>query len=151
MEIHRFFFEVCMCFFLKHSPLTGVRLWQMLVKIIFRSLFGNLLNHLFRYTNKNIAAKPPFNLHQLNLFQLPFTKTIKKNCSVHEGSCCNNSPNSFGFSRKHFGKFKKKIKLLFTSLESVCFGKNCALRLKYWCARPWAQSYPMNNIFITDL
>ena len=46
---------------------------------------------------------------------------------------------------------RKKIKLLFTSLESVCFGKNCALRLKYWCARPSAQSYPMNNIFITDL
>ena len=46
-----------------------------LLKKIFQSLYGSLLNHLFHYTNKNISVKPLFNLHYLSLFQLPFTRS----------------------------------------------------------------------------
>ena len=46
-----------------------------LLKKMFQSLFGSLLNHLFHYANKNISVKPLFNLHYLSLFQLPFTRS----------------------------------------------------------------------------
>ena len=47
-----------------------VRLWQIFVQIMFETLFGSLLNHLFHYTNKYISVKPFFNLHYLSLFHL---------------------------------------------------------------------------------
>ena len=84
-----------------------------LLKKIFQSLYGSLLNHLFHYTNKNISVKPLFNLHYLSLFQLPFYSF--KNCSVHGGSCRNYSPKSLGFFWKIFRWVYKKKKLLFTS------------------------------------
>ena len=43
------------CLFLRALYSTGVRLWQILVKIMFQSLFGSLLNHLYHYTNENAS------------------------------------------------------------------------------------------------
>ena len=42
---------------------------------MFQNLFGGLFNYLFHYPNKNISVRPLFNLHYLNLFQPPFTRS----------------------------------------------------------------------------
>ena len=104
--ISEFFQTICSLF-------IGVRLWQILVKKIFQSLYESLINHLFHYTNKNISVKPLFNLHYPSLFQLPFYSF--KNFSVHGGSCRNYSPKSLGFFWKIFRWVYKKKKLLFTN------------------------------------
>ena len=93
-----------------------------LLKKIFQSLYGSLLNHLFHYTNKNISVKPLFNLHYLSLFQLPFYSF--KNCSVHGGSCRNYSPKSLGFFWKIFRWVYKKKKNCYLPAK---VGINCAL------------------------
>ena len=38
--------------------MTVVWLWQILVKKMFQSLFGSLLNRIYCYTNKNLSVKP---------------------------------------------------------------------------------------------
>ena len=63
-------------FFLRALYLTGVRLWQVPevplvpvvpVKIMFQSLFGNLLNHLYHYANENLSPEASiFDLHYLD-------------------------------------------------------------------------------------
>ena len=45
-------------FILRALYLTGVRLWQILVKKMFQNLFRSLLNHLNHYTNKYNSVKP---------------------------------------------------------------------------------------------
>ena len=55
------FFQKCTCpfFFLRALQLTCVRLWQILVKIMFQSLLGSLLNHLclIHYVHENVLVK----------------------------------------------------------------------------------------------
>ena len=83
-----------------------------LLKKIFQSLYGSLLNHLFHYTNKNISVKPLFNLHYLSLFQLPFTRSkIVQFMDELAVITAQNRQGSFG---KYFVEFTRK-KLLFTS------------------------------------
>ena len=63
-------------FFLRALYLTGVRLWQVPevplvpvvpVKIMFQSLFGNLLNHLYHYANENLSPEASlFDLYYLD-------------------------------------------------------------------------------------
>ena len=57
--------------------------------------------------------------------------------------------NHYGSFWKHFAEFKEKHTVLHQP-RPVRIGKNCALCPKYWCSRPWAQSYSVNSIFITD-
>ena len=55
LKKHSMFFKsVHALFFFSHALwFTGVRLWQILAKIMFQSLFGSLLNHLYHYANEN--------------------------------------------------------------------------------------------------
>ena len=90
-------------------------------KIMFQSLFGSLLNHLYRYGNENVSVKP------LSLICItPILTTIDslKNRSV------NHSIKSVGFFGKNFVKLQKK-KMLFISLGRSVLGKNCAPCLEY--------------------
>ena len=112
--ISEFFQTICSLF-------IGVRLWQILVKKIFQSLYESLINHLFHYTNKNISVKPLFNLHYPSLFQLPFYSF--KNFSVHGGSCRNYSPKSLGFFWKIFRWVYKKKNCYLPAKVGI----NCAL------------------------
>ena len=51
-------FQQCTCaFFSLRIKSTGVRLREILVNIMFQSLFGSLLNHLHHYTNENVSVK----------------------------------------------------------------------------------------------
>ena len=95
------FFQKCSCafFFLSALLLTGVRLWQILVKVMFQSLFGSLLSHLYHYANENVSVK----LLSLTLLTSILTNIYSlKNCSVYGRSCCNYNPKSFGFFWKEF-------------------------------------------------
>ena len=68
-------------------------------KIMFQSLFGSLLNHLYRYGNENVSVKPP------SLICItPILTTIDslKNPPV------NHSIKSVGFFGKNFVKLQKK-------------------------------------------
>ena len=86
-------------FFLSTLLLTRVRLLQILVKVMFQSLFGSLLSHLYHYANENLSVK----LLSLILLTSILTNIYSlKNCSVYGRSCCNYSPKSFGFFWKEF-------------------------------------------------
>ena len=52
-------FQQCTCafFFSLRIKSTGVRLREILVNIMFQSLFGSLLNYLHHYTNENVSVK----------------------------------------------------------------------------------------------
>ena len=102
---------VALFFFLSALLLTGVRLLQILVKVMFQSFFESLLSHLYHYANENVSVK----LLSLILLTSILTNIYSlKNCSVYGRSCCNYSPKSFGF---FFVKFKlTKIEMLFISL-----------------------------------
>ena len=90
---------VALFFFLSALLLTGVRLLQILVKVMFQSFFGSLLSHLYHYANENVSVK----LHSLILLTSILTNIYSlKNCSVYGRSCCNYSPKSFGFFWKEF-------------------------------------------------
>ena len=95
------FFQKCSCafFFLSTLLLTRIRLLQILVKVMFQSLFGSLLSHLYHYANENLSVK----LLSLILLTSILTNIYSlKNCSVYGRSCCNYSPKSFGFFWKEF-------------------------------------------------
>ena len=64
------FFQKCTCafFFLYALQLTGVRLWQIFVKM-FQIFFGNLFNHPSHYANENLSVKPLY-FHYFN-FKYP--------------------------------------------------------------------------------
>ena len=87
-------------------------------KIMFQSLFGSLLNHLYRYGNENVSVKP------LSLICItPILTTIDslKNRSV------NHSIQSVGFFGKNFGKLQKKKNVIHQP-RSISIGeKLCAL------------------------
>ena len=91
--------------FLRALLLTGVRQWQILVKIMFQSLFGSLLNHLYHYANENVSVK---HLSLICITSILTTIYSLKNCSVYGRSCRIYSPKSFGFFRKEFRQVKKK-------------------------------------------
>ena len=100
-----FFKSVHTLFFSLHALwLTGVRWWQILVKIIFQSLFGSLLNHLYNYSNENVLVKHLFNLHHLYFIN---TIYLLKNCSVYGRSYCIYSHKSFRFFWKEFHYVRK--------------------------------------------
>ena len=62
--------------------------------IMFQSLFGSLLNHLYHYANINV----PFNLRHLYFnYHL-----LAQNCSVYERSCRIYSLKSFGLFGNEF-------------------------------------------------
>ena len=86
-------------------------------KIMFQSLFGSLLNHLYRYGNENVSVKP------LSLICItPILTTIDslKNRSV------NHSIKSVGFFGKNFVKLQKKN--VIHQPRSISIGeKLCAL------------------------
>ena len=87
-------------FFLRAPYLTGVRL----VKIMFQTLFGSLLNHLYHYASENVSVK------HLSLICITFTLTTiysLKNCSVYGRSCRIYGPKSFGFFQNVFHYVKK--------------------------------------------
>ena len=90
---------VALFFFSSALLLTGVRLLQILVKVMFQSFFGSLLSHLYHYANENVSVK----LLSLILPTSILTNIYSlKNCSVYGRSFCNYSPKSFGFFRKEF-------------------------------------------------
>ena len=72
-----------------------VRLWQILVKIIFQSLFGSLLN--YHYGNENVSLR---HLSWICITSILTTIYSLKICSVYGRSCRIYSPKSFGFFRK---------------------------------------------------
>ena len=132
------FFQNCTCpfFFLRALQLTCVRLWQILVKIMFQSLLGSLLNHpyLIHYVHGNVL------MQHLSLICITSILTIiypLKYCSIYGGSCCNYSPKSFGSFGRNLVKFKEKNKDVIHQSRSVRIGKNCAYCLEYR-QRPWA-------------
>ena len=90
-------------FYLRALQLTVVRLWQILVKIMFQSLFGSLLN--YRYGNENVSLG-----HLSWIFITSILTTIYslKSCSVYGRSCRIYSPKSLGFFRKEFRQVSKK-------------------------------------------
>ena len=78
--------------------------WQVsdcnrLEKIMFQSLFGSLLNHLYHYVNENVSVK---HLSLIYITSILTTLYSLKNCSVYRRSCGIYSPISFGFFRKEF-------------------------------------------------
>ena len=85
-------------FFLTHSLIDRCH-WQILVKIMFQTLFGGLLNHLYHYASENVPVK------HLSLICITFTLTTiysLKNCSVYGRSCRIYSPKSFRFFQNVF-------------------------------------------------
>ena len=81
------------------------------------------------------------------------------NCSVYGESCRNYSPLSFRFFSEPFVRFKKKIKMLFTSHGRSVLGKTvpCLVYRPRPYPRPRAQFFPIrtsrlvNNIYIWHL
>ena len=71
---------------------------------MFQSLFGSLLNHLYRYRNENVSLR---HLSWICITSILTTIYSLKNCSVHRRSCHIYSPKSFGFFRKEFRRVKK--------------------------------------------
>ena len=79
---------------------------MILVKIMFQSLFGNLLNHLYHYANENVSAK---HLSLICITSILTTIYSLKNGSVYGRSCRIYNPKSFGLSRTEFHWDKKKL------------------------------------------
>ena len=102
------------------SKSVVVRLWQILIKIMFQSSFGSLLNHPYHYANGNVSVR------HLSLICITSILTViysLKICSVYGRSCRNYSPKSFGFFCKEFRRVLKNINILFTSLGRSVKGK----------------------------
>ena len=99
-KLVRLFFQKCTCAFFSYA----LSYWQMsdcnrLEKIMFQSLFGSLLNHLYHYVNENVLVK---HLSLIYITSILTTLYSLKNCSVYRRSCGIYSPISFGFFRKEF-------------------------------------------------
>ena len=112
-------------FYVRALQLTVVRLWQILVKIMFQSLFGSLLN--YRYGNENVSLG-----HLSWIFITSILTTIYslKNCSVYGRSCRIYSPKSLGFFLKEFRQVSKKW---------ICYlpyGEKLRPRSWKYCPRP---------------
>ena len=98
----RFFFSI------RALQLTYVRLWQMLIKIMFQFV-GSLLHHLHSYALNHYAlyhlANENVSVKSLSLIYITSILTIIYSPIVHAGcgkSCRNYSPKSFGFFWKGF-------------------------------------------------
>ena len=78
---------------------------------MFLSLFGSLLNHLYRYGNENVSVR---HLSLICITSILITIYSLKNCSVYERSCHIYSPKSFGFFRKELRQVNvgEKLNLL---------------------------------------
>ena len=74
------------------------------MKIMFQSLFGSLLNHLYHYANENVSVK---HLSLICITSILTTIYSLKNRSVYGRSCRIYSPKSFGSFRKEFRLVKK--------------------------------------------
>ena len=60
-ELVPLFFKIVLpffFFFLRALKLTDVRLWQILLKIMFQSFWKPFKSHLYHYANKNVSVKP---------------------------------------------------------------------------------------------
>ena len=99
---------------------------------MFRSLFGSLLNHLYRYGNENVSVR---HLSLICITSILTTIYLLKNCSVYGRTCRIYCLKSFAFFRIEFRQVKKK-KMLFASLGRSIMGKtvsevlSAALRLR---------------------
>ena len=102
------------------SKSVVVRLWQILIKIMFQSSFGSLLNHPYHYANGNVSVRHLSLICITSIFTVIYSLKI---CSVYERSCRNYSPKSFGFFCKEFRRVLKNINILFTSLGRSVKGK----------------------------
>ena len=78
---------------------------------MFQSLFGSLLNHLYRYGNENVSVR---HLSLICITPILTTTYSLKTCSVFERSCHIYSPKSFGFFRKELRQVNvgEKLNLL---------------------------------------
>ena len=70
-----FFSNVLALFFLTHSLIDRCQIVTDNCKIMFQSLFGSILNHLYRYTDENVSVRHLFNLHHLYFNSVPFTRS----------------------------------------------------------------------------
>ena len=84
-----------------------------LLKKIFQSLYGSLLNHLFHYTNKNIRSSLYLICITSVCFNYHFTRS--KTVQFMEDLAVITAQNRQGSFGKYFVEFTKKKKLLFTS------------------------------------
>ena len=93
---------------------------------MFRSLFGSLLNHLYRYGNENVSVR---HLSLICITSILTTIYLLKNCSIYGRSCRIYCPKSFAFFRIEFSQVKKK-KMLFASLGRSIMGKTVSRGLE---------------------